>query len=278
MARVDHRRMCPHCRAFISSGDRICPYCETEVGPRAADLRRASGLLEGLTPHGRFLTVLILTINAGLYAATILYGVRTGEGDMMSLSGRTLYHFGAKFTPAVLGGEWWRLVTAGFLHGGLFHFLMNSWVLLDLGAQVEEIYGAKRFIVIYFMATVAGFMASVWWTPALSVGASAGIFGLIGAMIALGVRSRTLVGAAIRGWYIRWAVYGFLLGLLPFFRIDNAAHVGGLAGGFAAAYVLRLPGEWGPLGERVWSVAAALAVVLTAVAFLLMFLRFAQGA
>jgi len=267
--------MCPHCRAFISTGDRVCPYCETEVGPRSVDVRRASDLLAGLAPHARFLTTVILMVNAGLFLATLLYGLKSGGGSLMDLDGRTLFQFGAKHRAAVLHGQWWRLITAGFLHGGLFHILMNSWVLLDLGAQVEEIYGIRRFILIYFAATVAGFAASVWWSPALSVGASAGIFGLIGAMIALGVRSRTTVGAAIRGWYIRWAVYGLLLGLLPFFHIDNAAHLGGLAAGFAAAYVVRLPGEWGPAGEKGWGAAAGIAVALTAWAFLQMFLWFA---
>jgi rhomboid protease GluP len=95
------------------------------------------------------------------------------------------------------------------------------------------------------------------------------VFGLIGAMIALGVRSQTPLGAAIRGLYIRWAIYGFLLGLLPFFRVDNAAHLGGLAGGFCAAYVAGLPGI---RGEKLWTIAAWLAVAVTALAFASMFL------
>ena len=58
---------------------------------------------------------------------------------------------------AIFLGQWWRLVTAGFLHGGLFHILMNSWVLFDLGAQVEQVYGARRMLVFYFVSTVGGF-------------------------------------------------------------------------------------------------------------------------
>ena len=161
-------------------------------------------------------------------------------------------------------------MTAGFLHGGLLHILMNSWVLFDLGAQVEEIYGASRMWVIYFIAKGAGFLASAWWNPGVSIGASAGICGLLGAMIALGVRHRNPMGAAIRGMYIRWAVYGLLMGLLPFFAIDNAAHLGGIAGGFVVAYIAGTPGfskNW----ERVWQVAAGLAVGATAFAFVEMF-------
>ena len=139
--------------------------------------------------------MLILTINCGLYLATVVFSQRNAQGGgFMSVDGQTLLAFGAKYRVAILDyGQWWRLVTAGFLHGGLLHIGMNSWVLFDLGAQVEDVYGASRLIVVYFMATVFGFLLSTFWTAALSVGASAGIMGLIGAMIALGVRNRNVV-------------------------------------------------------------------------------------
>jgi rhomboid protease GluP len=172
-------------------------------------------------------------------------------------------------------GEWWRLVTAGFLHGGLLHIGMNSWVLFDLGAQVEEIYGASRLIVIYFMATVAGFLLSTLWTASLSVGASAGIMGLIGAMIALGVHNRhSPAGAAVHGMYIRWAVYMLIFGLLPGLHIDNAAHIGGLAAGFGVAYLAGTPRVAAAWSERVWLGAAVACAGITAVCFLKMYLWF----
>ncbi len=268
--------MCPHCRAFIKSSDRVCPYCETAVGPRAVDRRSPGEVLGGLIPQARFTTTLILLINFGLYAATALASLRAGsEGAWSDIDARTLFDFGAKYRPAVFLGQWWRLITAGFLHGGLLHLLMNSWVLFDLGAQVEEIYGASRFLVIYFVATVAGFFASTWWFAGLSVGASAGIFGLIGAMIALGTRHP--LGAGIRALYIRWAIYGLLLGLLPGLRVDNAAHLGGLAAGFAVGFVAGLPEGAPTWADRLWRVAAYLSVFLTVVAFLNMYLWFTGG-
>jgi rhomboid protease GluP len=217
-------------------------------------------------------------VNFGLYAATALYSMRSGNPSIMDIDGQTLFHFGAKARDAILFGHWWRLITAGFLHGGLFHILMNSWVLFDLGAQVEELYGARRLVVFYFVATVCGFAASTWWSPVLSIGASAGVFGLIGAMIALGVRNQTALGSAIRGLYIRWAVYGFLIGLLPFFQVDNAAHLGGLAAGFVTAYAAGLPRPRRDWVEQAWSVAAGACVLLTALAFLQMFLWFSAAA
>lgn len=270
--------MCPHCRAFIKTSDRVCPYCENEVGPRAVDRRRTQEVLAGFIPHARFTTTIILLINFGLFAATLLSSMRSGnEGVLMGIDGRTLFDFGAKYRDAILFGQWWRLITAGFLHGGLLHILMNSWVLFDLGAQVEEIYGATRLIVIYFVATVLGFFASTLWFAGLSVGASAGIFGLIGAMIALGVRHRSALGSAIRAFYVRWAIYGLILGLLPGLQVDNAAHLGGLAAGFTVGYITGTPSGTGGLVERFWRVAASLSILLTAVAFTEMYAWLTTG-
>lgn len=271
---METRRMCPHCRAFIKTNDRVCPYCETVVGPRAIDRRQPGEILGGFIPHAHFTTTMILLINFGLFAATVLYSMRAGNSEaFFGIDGRTLIYFGAKMREAIEFGQVWRLVTAGFLHGGILHLLMNSWVLFDVGSQVEEIYGAKRLIVIYFLATVFGFYASFLWSPALSVGASAGLFGLIGAMIALGVWQRTAMGTAIRGLYVRWAIYGLLMGLLP--GIDNAAHIGGLAAGFATAYVAGTPKLVETWGERFWQVAAYLCALLTALSFFQMYRWFA---
>ncbi len=276
---AEHRRMCPHCRAFITTSDRVCPYCNTAVGPRAIDRRDAGGILGGFIPHARFTTSIILLLNFGLFAATVLYSMRLGNsGAIMGLDGRTLVNFGAKWREAIAFGQWWRLITAGFLHGGILHLLMNSWVLFDLGATVEELYGWARLVVIYFLATVAGFYASTLWTPSISVGASAGIFGLIGAMIALGVRSNTAMGAAIRGLYIRWAIYGLILGFLPGLAVDNAAHIGGLAAGFVIGFASGTPKlvetSW---TERLWRVSAYLSMLLTGLAFFQMYLWFTRG-
>jgi rhomboid protease GluP len=278
---MDQRRMCPSCRAFITSNDKVCPYCNERVGPRAAERRDPGAILGGFIPHARFVTMLILTINVGLYLATVVFSQRNAQGGgFMSVDGQTLLAFGAKYRVAILNyGQWWRLVTAGFLHGGLLHIGMNSWVLFDLGAQVEDVYGASRLIVVYFMATVFGFLLSTFWTAALSVGASAGIMGLIGAMIALGVRNRnSSAGAAMRGMYVRWAVYVFIVGLLPGLNIDNAAHLGGLAAGFGVAYIAGTPRVETAWSERLWRGAAAACVAITAGCFLMMYLWFSSNA
>ncbi len=271
--------MCPQCRAFITKDDRTCPYCQTPVGPRAVDRRQPGQILGGLIPQANFTISMILLLNLGLYAATAIYSIRSGGGGgWMDVDGLTLFRFGAKYPPAMEAGEWWRLVTAGFLHGGLFHIFMNSWVLYDVGAQVEQIYGTRRLLVFYFASTVCGFAASTWWSASLSVGASAGLMGLVGAMIALGVRYKDSLGLAIRGMYIRWVIYILLIGLLPGLRVDNAAHIGGLAAGFGCAWLSGLPSVRDTARERVLRMGAYAAVAITILCFLQMVLSVRQPA
>src|SRR5215469_14313595 len=72
MGPVDKRRMCPNCRAFVTTSDRVCPYCDVKLGPRAIDRRNPGEILGGLIPHARFTTVMILLINTGLFLADYL--------------------------------------------------------------------------------------------------------------------------------------------------------------------------------------------------------------
>ena len=137
-----------------------------------------------LIPSGQT-TFYILGVNFFLYLAMMLFNAQNGNGrSVMDLDFTTLFLFGAKEPSRIFSqGEWWRLVTAGFLHASVIHILMNSWGLYDLGAQVEEVFGSGRYIVIYLVSSMFGFFVSSLWSSSLSVGASAGIFGLIGAMI-----------------------------------------------------------------------------------------------
>lgn len=252
--------MCANCRAFVNKGDRTCPYCGERLGPRAVEERTGGDVLGGLIPQAHFTTILILMVNVGLFIATELYSQSVGQP-------RALLMFGGKYGPAIWQyRQYWRLVTAGFLHGGILHIAMNSWVLYDLGAQVEQVYGTARFLVIYFVGTVAGFYLSARMNQGLSIGSSAGIMGLIGAMIAFGVVNRTSVGRNIRGFYVRWAIYGMALGFIVS-GIDNWAHIGGIAGGFAIAYVAGTPVRASRSSDSVWKVIAFACAMLTAYCF-----------
>jgi rhomboid protease GluP len=229
------------------------------MGPRAVERRSPSDMLGGLIPQAHFTTFVILLINVGLFAAT-------------ELGGRYLVIAGAKDRNAILYmGQWYRLVTAGFFHGGFMHIFFNSWALLSVGSEVETVFGTARFLVFYFVANVCGFLASLYWTPNPSLGASAALFGLIGVMVALGTMAKSAMGDAIRSHYLTWAGYGVIMAvLMP--GIDNAAHVGGFIGGFGIAWLSGIPGRIMPSWrDNLWRGLAVLCGILTLLAFAQMF-------
>ncbi len=178
------------------------------------------------------LTQIIFGANVAVFLAMALAGK-----SVVDFSGETLVHFGANYGPYTLSGEWWRLFTYMFLHGGIMHIAFNMWCLWDLGALCESLYGRWTFLTIYLITGVAGGLASVAWHPGvLSVGASGAIFGLAGALIAsfyLGEFS--LPSFAIKGTLrslVFFAGFNLLFGSL-FPGIDNGAHIGGLVSGLA---------------------------------------------
>src|ERR1044071_4859315 len=99
---METRRMCPHCRAFITTRDRVCPYCHESVGPRAADTGGGGSILGGFIPHARFTTTMILLVNTALYLATGLYSMRSGNGNLIDIDLQTLGQFGAKYSPFIV--------------------------------------------------------------------------------------------------------------------------------------------------------------------------------
>lgn len=267
--------MCPHCRAFITTRDKVCPYCDETVAPPVQAREEGVRVLGGLIPHVRFNTALILLINVGLFLATAMFSSHLGNAQSFwNIDTMTLRAFGSKWNLGLANGEWWRLVTAGFLHGGLLHIGMNMWVLFDLGAQVEEVYGSSRMLVIYFLSTVGGFFLSATRSANDSVGASAALMGLMGAMLAFGVVNRSPMGAEIRGMYMRWVMIILVMGFVSRLRTDNWAHIGGLATGFAVAYLAGTPRLAGGPVELFWRIASWIAIFLTGYSFLKMGLWF----
>jgi len=255
--------MCPNCRAFVTTSDRVCPYCEMQLGPRAIERRDPGEVLGGLIPHARFTTVMILLINTGLFLADYL-NPQAG-----------LTRFGASLPAPYMQGQWWRLITAGFLHGGVFHILMNSWVLFDLGAEVEQLYGTSRLIVFYFISTITGFWTSSHLGFHSSVGSSAGIFGLIGAMLAFGVSDRSALGSMVKSLYMRWVIYGLVLSFLP--GVDFWAHVGGLAGGFITGWLASTPRARLMWKETLLRALAGISIAITFLAFGMLYLAMTRA-
>jgi rhomboid protease GluP len=265
MKAVDKRRMCPNCRAFITTSDRICPYCGVQLGPRAVDLR-ATQFAASFIPHANSTTVIILVINVAFYLAEILVSYKLTRST--DVSGQVAVLLGAKYGPLIHAGQFWRLITAGFLHGGFMHIAMNSWSLFILVREVEQFYGTSRLICAYVFSTFTGFLCSLLWSPgSLSLGASAACFGMFGIMLAMGLRHRAdpLV-QAVKAHYGQWLVIGLVLSLMP--GIDMAAHVGGLIGGFLVGWLAGLPGLPNTPRETLWRVLAGVAIAVTLYAWL----------
>src|SRR5206468_3794778 len=113
-------------RAFITTKDQVCPYCNEPVGRPAVQREEGVQVLGGLIPHVRFNTAIILLINAGLYLGTAMFSYRLGNTQAFwNIDPETLRAFGSKWDAALAHGQWWRLITAGFLHGGFLHIAMN---------------------------------------------------------------------------------------------------------------------------------------------------------
>jgi rhomboid protease GluP len=184
-----------------------------------------------------------------------------------------LYRLGASGPAVFVFHEWFRLVTAMFLHIGILHIGMNMMVLLDVGPVVEEVYGSPRFLFLYIISGAAGFLLSAF-RGSFAAGASGALMGLIGAMIAITTKRSGASAKALRGRLISWVVTIFALGLLRILPMDNWGHFGGLIAGFAIGKLFE---DRLPMNSRERNRAYALgwiAGTITIVSFLLMIFHY----
>lgn len=192
-----------------------------------------------------------------------------------------LLRFGAMYGPYIADGDYWRLFTAMFLHVGLTHLAFNGFGLFIFGQQVEKFYGPYRFGVIYILAGLAGSVASFALNDtAVGAGASGAIFGILGALVAFFVIHRDKLGEfgrqSLTGFLILAAINLFIGFSIP--NVDNFAHMGGFAAGFALALPLApkyrpVYDNWGQLGglqdtnsilKQWWVIPVALIVLALA--------------
>ena len=201
--------------------------------------------LHRFTPR-LLVTPAIVALNVGLFVVMVASGV-----DFFSPTAQEVLRWGATSGTRTASGEWWRLLSAMFIHIGLLHLAMNMWVLWSAGPLMERLLGNIGFAITYLLSGLLGGLASLWWTPAVvSAGASGAVFGVYGALIAfLLVRRRVIPLEVLRGLRSSTLVfmgYNLVFGLMHQ-GIDMAAHVGGLAGGFLCALPLAHP-----LTEPAW--------------------------
>ena len=209
--------ICANCNQPVSSVYK-CPECVSilaSVIPRISKVRFFSN--QSYNQATKFLTICLISI----------YGTQLFLGSVV-ISNFTL------FALSVTNGQWWLLITSGFLHGSIIHLLCNVYILWVIGSQLENIVGKIKFITIYFVSLLGGSLASYLFSPfgSYSIGASGAIFGLMGAMLVVG-RKHNLDISQITTLVVINVVIGFALS-----GIDWRAHLGGLAAGALITWVL----------------------------------------
>lgn len=218
----------------LSFGKKICQWCrqyeaaqrgeEQEYQPVIRQPWRRQGSSDPIAMY------ILVGMNVAVFIGMALAGVSPANPSIPEL-----VHWGANYGPQTLGGQWWRLVTAMFLHIGFLHIAFNMWCLWDLGTLAESLYGRWTFLSIYMVTGVASSLTSLWWHPrTVSAGASGAIFGITGALIAsfkLGEFSlpRAAIQGAMRSVLV-FAGYNLVFGAISA-RTDNAAHIGGFVVG-----------------------------------------------
>jgi membrane associated rhomboid family serine protease len=131
--------------------------------------------------EGYFITPILIYLNIAVFIIMMVAGL-----GFMSFKGQDLLIWGANFRPSTTGGEWWRLLSSSFLHGGIMHLLFNMYGLLFVGMFLEPALGKTKFLVSYLVAGILASVASLWWYEAtISVGASGAIFGMYGLFLHL---------------------------------------------------------------------------------------------
>ncbi len=207
------------------------------------------------------ITKILIAISIILFVLTTLNG---GLYDP-----NVLYNYGSVYAPSIRAGQIYRLLTGTFLHAGFMHILCNMYALYIIGSQIETFIGKWKYLTVYLISAISGSLMSVIFTDAQSVGASGAIFGLLGCLLYFGYHHRLYLGNVLKSQIIPVIILNLALGfLIP--DIDNAAHIGGLVGGFFATMALGIENK-DHLSDRIngWITLSIYLIFLVYVAFIM---------
>jgi membrane associated rhomboid family serine protease len=216
--------ICTDCMVFAAVGIK-CPDCAGQpTGVKKATTRARTAARGGT---GAIVTRTLIAINVAVFL------VQIAEGDLRGINSEA-YFRGALYGPYIAAGDWWRLVTAGFLHIGPIHLLFNMLMLWWFGGALEGLLGRVRFLAVYFVSILAGSAGALLLAPDQpTVGASAGVFGILGAGLILERRGINVFGGAALMVVLLNVVLSFAIA-----QISLGGHLGGLAGGVLAILAL----------------------------------------
>lgn len=240
--------LCPNCRRLIGNDEPVCPYCGMNR-PGALWKRTFTGAISSqrLDP-----VTAVLGANIIFFILSFLIdprGMNISAHPLMFLSpsNESLFILGATGTIPLAYGRWWTLISASFLHGGILHIFFNMMAFRQLAPFVLNEFGLNRFAILYVWTGVAGFLLSGLGGIPFTIGASAPICGLIGAILYYGKSRGGFYGNAIfhqaMGWVMGLVLFGFFVR-----GINNWAHGGGIISGIAIAFLIgyrdRKPETW----------------------------------
>lgn len=232
-------KLCPACGTLVGSTATRCHVCGASLRFSMAGMSRSLGKI---LPETSPATYAILTFSCIMYAASLIWTVRISGFQMPQGGGLdSLFSFGGIGSNVLvrLGASLplpynllqpWRFVTAVFLHASILHIGFNMWVLMDIGPMIEDLYGSARFIFLYVVTGIFGYVVSSFFGN-FSIGGSGALLGLIGAMLAITLLRKSESMRMLRGQIIRWLIYLGIFSLF-FHGIDNYAHAGGFVAGF----------------------------------------------
>jgi rhomboid protease GluP len=253
--------ICPNCEKLIGADEERCPFCGAwrpglyGLTPR---LQRLFGRRLDLDSviFGACVTLYVLSL--ALQPSAIFQMRGHGLGALfgiLSPDTHALYQLGMTGGLAWQQGWWWTIFSAIYLHGGLLHIFFNLMWIRQLGPNVTEVYGPARSFIIFTVAGATGFLASDLLSSAPTIGASGSIFGLLAALIVYG-RRRGISVLSAQLW--QWAIILFVMGFMMS-GVNNWAHLGGFAGGWLTATMMRFDAE-----KRETPLVHVLALVLLA--------------
>jgi membrane associated rhomboid family serine protease len=254
------RPICTDCMVQTAVGIK-CPECAGQpTGVRRATkrARTAAGDTSGL-----IVTKALIAVNVAIFLFEVV------EGGATTATNSEIFARGALFGPAVADGEWYRLVTSGFLHVNLIHVGFNMLMLWWFGGPLEALLGRGRFLVVYFLSLVAGSAGALLLSPdVFTVGASGAVFGILGAGFILERRGIAVFGGAALGVIVLNLALSLFLS-----NISLGGHLGGLAGGMLAVLALMHFSRGHPAYSRIDAVTVLGLAAILAGSLLVAYLR-----
>jgi len=228
-------KLCPNCGSLVGINATRCHNCGTNLRFSMAAVNRGlSGVFSGVFSGPAPVTTALLVANLLMFGVEWMASAAQGQGGLSILGGmggESAYRLGVSSPYGIYyRHEWYRLITAMFLHGGLIHIGFNMMSLMQLGPALEELYGSSRYFFLYIFTGAFGFLVSSY-TLHNSLGASGGLLGLVGAMLAITTKRGGAYMRDLRSRLISSVVFLFVLGLMGM-GLDNWAHGAGLASGF----------------------------------------------